>query len=128
MFENERFFNTFILRIAIERKHIARLTDVEACDLSKEENQETKLQTPVASVVQELVTSKTPEPSSTTPTQEVSTTKASSVLQEVTTSKPESVDEVSDKSSQLIKYSRYARQNEFIIITLQSKQGAKGQP
>ena len=69
----------------------------------KEENQETKLQTPVASVVQELVTSKAPEPSSTTPTQEVSTTKASSVLQEVTTSKPESVDEVSDKSSQLIK-------------------------
>ena len=71
--------------------------------MQKEENQETKLQTPVASVVQELVTSKAPEPSSTTPTQEVSTTKASSVLQEVTTSKPESVDEVSDKSSQLIK-------------------------
>lgn len=71
--------------------------------VQKEENQETKLQAPVASVVQELVTSKAPEPSSTTPTQEVSTTKASSVVQEVATSKPESVDEVSDKSSQLIK-------------------------
>ena len=64
---------------------------------------EAKNWAPVASVVQELVTNQEPEPSPTTPIQAVSTTEVSSVAQEVTTSKPESVDEVSDKSSQLIK-------------------------